>query len=278
MKVEELLQKHGIYYIPKGKDFVVKCINPEHDDGNPSMRIDQISGIFQCFSCEYKGNLYKFFGEKPVGLEIEREKLRRKIGDKMAESSGLSYPKNSVPYRGNWRQIKPESYEIFEAFLTESDRLSGRIVFPVRSITGRISAFIGRHMTAGHTPKYLISPPGATLPLYPQAEPINSSVILVEGIFDALNLYDKGLTNAVCCFGVKNVDEDKLSILKMSGVDTVITFFDNDDAGQKGAQLIESLCEKVSLKYSNIAWGDKDRDAGSMTQTQVLGLKRKLYG
>ena len=37
--------------MPKGKDYVVSCLNPEHDDKNPSMRIDQITGIFNCFSC-----------------------------------------------------------------------------------------------------------------------------------------------------------------------------------------------------------------------------------
>ena len=54
MNVEDLLSKKDIQYTPKGRDFLVRCINPEHEDHNPSMRIDQITGVFQCFSCEYK--------------------------------------------------------------------------------------------------------------------------------------------------------------------------------------------------------------------------------
>ena len=73
MTVEELLRQKGIVFVPKGKDFVVKCLNPEHDDNNPSMRIDQIDGRFNCFSCEFKGNLFSFFGEKVSGLQIKRE-------------------------------------------------------------------------------------------------------------------------------------------------------------------------------------------------------------
>ena len=57
MNVEELLQSKHVPFMPKGKDYVVSCLSPEHDDSNPSMRIDQITGIFHCFSCGYKGNL-----------------------------------------------------------------------------------------------------------------------------------------------------------------------------------------------------------------------------
>ena len=56
MNVEELLIKQDVPYIPKGADFEVSCLNPDHPDRNPSMRIDRITGIFNCFSCEFKGN------------------------------------------------------------------------------------------------------------------------------------------------------------------------------------------------------------------------------
>ena len=40
MTVEELLEQQKIPYKVSPKDFVVRCLNPEHDDHNPSMRID----------------------------------------------------------------------------------------------------------------------------------------------------------------------------------------------------------------------------------------------
>jgi DNA primase len=122
------------------------------------------------------------------------------------------------------------------------------------------------------------SPAGAKLPLFPVVQPIKGCILLTEGIFDVLNLHDKGLTNVMCCFGVKNVTEEKLEVLSVSGVDQVDIFLDNDEAGQKGSEKIKELCEKVGLASRNIAFGDKNLDAGALVQTQVDKLRTRLYG
>ena len=46
MTVEELLVSRKVHFIPKGADCLVSCLHPEHEDRNPSMRIDRITGIF----------------------------------------------------------------------------------------------------------------------------------------------------------------------------------------------------------------------------------------
>lgn len=43
-EVEQLLTDKDVVYHSKGKDLLVKCFNPEHDDDNPSMRIDREDG------------------------------------------------------------------------------------------------------------------------------------------------------------------------------------------------------------------------------------------
>ena len=274
MNVEELLQSKNVPFVPKGKDFVVSCLNPEHDDNNPSMRIDQITGIFHCFSCGFKGNVFVHFGEKASFLHLRRELVKKKIREKRAESVGLPFPRSALPYVGNWRNIKPETYRKFEAF-QEHEAFVGRIVFPIRDISGRIVAFNARHMTGG-TPKYLISPPGARMPLFPaKIDPIQASVILVEGIYDMLNLHDKGLTNAVCCFGTRNINEEKLSILRLQGIEEAIVFFDGDEAGQTAAAKVQEMCENVDLLTRNI--NVADIDPGALTENQVEKLKNKLY-
>lgn len=274
MNVEELLQSKNIPFVPKGKDFVVSCLNPEHDDNNPSMRIDQITGIFHCFSCGFKGNVFMHFGEKASFLHLRRELVKKKIREKRAESVGLPFPRSALPYVGNWRNIKPETYRKFEAF-QEHEAFVGRIVFPIRDISGRIVAFNARHMTGG-TPKYLISPPGARMPLFPaKIDPIRASVILVEGIYDMINLHDKGLTNAVCCFGTRNINEEKLSILRLQGIEEAIVFFDGDEAGQTAAAKVQEMCENVDLLTRNI--NVVDIDPGALTENQVEKLKDKLY-
>lgn len=276
MNVQELLFSKDIPFIPKGADFVVACLNPEHNDRSPSMRVDQVTGIFNCFSCEYKGNVFTHFGEKPNVMQQRREFLKRKIQEKRQESIGLEFPQDAVPYAGNWRDIKPETYKKFEAFQHSGKDYISRINFPVRDRTGRIVAFQGRHTSMG-IPKYLNTPPGAKMPLFPVAKPHRGSILLVEGMFDMLNLHDKGVTNAVCCFGVKNVTEERLSVLAMQGVDNIDIFLDNDEAGQAASERIKVMCEKVDLTSRNIKFGSKEQDAGALTQTQVTKLKSTLY-
>lgn len=274
MTVEELLTKKEIPFTMKGKDYLVSCLNPEHDDSNPSMRIDQVTGIFNCFSCAYKGNLFFLYKEKVNELQLRRELLKRKIAQKRSESVALVIPRGAEPYSGDWRGIKPETYQKFEAFQHHGKEFIGRIVFPIRDITGNIVAFNGRHTSNG-IPKYRIDPIGAKLPLYPKVNPRSGKIILVEGIYDMLNLHDKGLTNAVCCFGTKNINETKLQNLKMQGAEGIDVFFDGDDAGQKAAKTILDMCEKVGLTSRNIH--KEGIDPGQLSEARVIKLARDLY-
>ena len=272
--IDGILEQRGIKYIVKGNDFIVNCLNPEHDDSNPIMRIDRVTGIFQCFSCGYKGSILTLFNEKINHLQVRRELLKQKIIEKRAESVGLSFPFNYTPYLGNWRNIRPDTYRKFEAFQHTNPDFVNRINFPVRDMSDKIVAFNGRHLTDG-LPKYKISPSGSKMPLYPKVTPKAGKIILVEGIFDMINLHDKGLTNAVCCFGTQNINEDKLSMLSIQGASGIDVFFDGDDAGQEAAAKVEAMCERVGLLSRNICL--KHTDPGALAQSQVDKLTSKLY-
>jgi DNA primase len=278
MKVIDLIQERKLDFKVSGRDYLVKCLNPDHDDKNPSMRIDNITGIFNCFSCGFKGNIFKLFGAPSNYLDIKRQKLTDAIEEKRSSSVGLNYPKGYTPYVGNWRNIKPATYKHFDAFLHHETQFVGRVVFPIRDITGKVVAFNGRHMTLSEKLKYMIYPPQATLPLYPASvKPIKGRVILVEGIYDMVNLFDKGLTNVVCCFGTNNVDTDKLSILKMQDIMGVDIVFDGDEAGQKAADNIRVLAERIGLLTRNVNLG-QNIDPGSLVEQQVKNLGERLYG
>lgn len=274
MKVEELLQSKNIEYTPQGGDFVIRCLNSEHPDRHPSLRVDRITGIYNCFSCAFKGNIFTFFGEQVNQLQLKRDLLKKKINNKVAESIGLTNPLGCMAYEGDWRNIKPETYKKFNAFLHHAPEFLSRLVIPITDISGKITAFNARHMSGG-SPKYLITPPGAKMPLFPQSVPILGTIILVEGIFDMLNLHDKGLTNAVCCHGTKLINENKLSLLKFRGVDRIDIFMDGDEAGQDAAEKIKKYCDNLGLTHRNIYF--KDTDPGALTHTQVQNLKEKLY-
>ena len=278
MKVVYLLQERKIEFKPSGRDFLVKCLNPEHEDKHPSMRIDTITGVFNCFSCGYKGNLFKLYGAPSNFLDIKRQRLFDAIEEKRSSSVGLPFPKGHTPYIGNWRNIRPDTYKHFEAFLHHETQFVGRVVFPIRDITGKVVAFNGRHMTLSEKLKYMIYPPQAKLPLYPsKVKPIKGRVILVEGIFDMINLFDKGLSNVICCFGTNNVDIDKLSILKMQDIMGIDIIFDGDDPGQRAAENIKVLAERTGFVTRNINLG-QNIDPGSLAGEQITNLRERLYG
>jgi len=277
--VEELLQERKIQYKLSPADCIVSCLNPEHDDSNPSMRIDRVTGVFNCFSCGFRGNIFNHYNAPSNPLDIRREKVRRKIEEKRASSVGLKMPKNFMPYVGNWRDIKPETYKKFSAFLHPDKPFTNRISFPIKDLTGRIVAFNCRTQSPTEVPKYLIHPPKAVLPLFPaQVRPVKGRVILVEGIFDVLNLHDKGLENSICCFGTRNIDVEKLKLLKMQGISGIDLLFDPDQAGQEAAVKVQEMCDIAEILHKNIKIPIALGDAGSLTKEKVKDLKENLYG
>lgn len=275
MVVEELLKSRDLQFKPSGKDLVIRCLNPEHEDRNPSLRIDRTTGIFNCLSCGYSGNLFSHFGEKVNFLDMRRTKLKDSINRKLAQSSGLTMPANAVPFNQDWRGISAATFQKFGAFQHNNPEFIGRVVIPIRTITDKIVSFCGRHQ-GQNDPKYLFHPGGASLPLFPMVKPIQGRVILVEGIMDMMNLHDKGLTNAVCAFGVNKVNEEKINILKIQGVSAIDIFFDNDDAGQIAAEKLKELLERHELPSRNITMNGV-KDPGELTASKVIKIKETLY-
>jgi DNA primase len=93
-----------------------------------------------------------------------------------------------------------------------------------------------------------------------------------------LNLHDKGLDNAICCFGTRNVDIEKLKLLKMQGVNAVDILFDPDEAGQDASAKIQEMCEIAELLSKNIRLPVQLGDAGALNKLKVKELKETLYG
>ena len=136
---------------------------------------------------------------------------------------------------------------------------------------------IGRLITGMGSEKYYIYPHGVKLPFCPaKVKPIQNRVILVEGVFDALNLWDKGLKNTVCCFGTQQMDWVKLSLLKLQGVNGVDIIFDGDEAGRRAAEQIKGVAEQLemSVQIVNLPEGG---DPGDLVLDQINRLKEKLY-
>jgi DNA primase len=279
MIAEDLLREKGIHYELSGKDAKILCLNPEHDDTNPSLRVDRITGIMHCFSCGFKGNLFTHFGAPSSPLEVRLHKLKEKVEKTRSQTVGIQLPKDRLAWKGGgFRNISEETLNIWDAFTWNVPKFEGRIIFPIRDITGKTVALIGRLINGMGSDKYYIYPSGVEMPFCPaKVKPIQNRVILVEGIFDALSLWDKGLKNTVCCFGTQQMNWVKLSLLKMQGVSGIDIMYDGDEAGRTAAEKVKGTAEELGMSVQIVTLPE-GTDPGGLVKDQVNRISKRLYG
>jgi DNA primase len=275
----ELLQKNGLAYTVSGRDYLIKCLNPEHEDNNPSFRIDRVSGAAHCFSCGFKTNIFKYFGvfTNPVPLRIAN--LKKKLQELNANQE-VAVPLGHTPWTKPFRGISSQTLKHFDAFYTNQvEKLQDRIVFPIRDVTNRIKVFVGRHTLSNVNPRYINYPQGVQLPLFPSyLETPSRSIVLVEGVFDMLNLYDKGINNAVCCFGtntLQNTAKQKLLPFKAQGVTNIYILFDGDEAGEKAAKQLKPVLEEDDFIVEIMKLPD-GVDPGELDTIDVQSIKEYI--
>ena len=276
----DLLTERNIPFTVKGQDAIISCLNPEHDDTNPSLRVDKVTGIMHCFSCGFKGNLFTHFGAPESPLEVKIHRIKDKIAKARSQTVGIQLPEDRIEWKGGpFRNISEETLKIWQAFTWNVPKFEGRIIFPIRDLTGKTVALLGRQIAGGMgKDKYYIYPSGVQMPFTPaKVKPIQNRVLLVEGIFDCLNLWDNGLKNTVCCFGTQQMDWVKLNLLKLQSVQGIDIMFDGDDAGQKAAEQLHTIAEKLELSVQKVKLKD-GVDPGSLTPDQIKRIKERLYG
>lgn len=276
--VEDLLKAKNVYFTTSGQDYVTKCFNPEHNDSNPSFRIDKTSGIAHCFSCGFKTNIFKFYGVLTNNVSIKIAKLKQKLRDVTEQLKGLEYPDGYTPISQQFRGISVATLRKFDAFYTDKvEKLADRICFPVPDITGRTAVFVARHTMSNANPRYVNYPAGVSMPLFPSSVPKEdfTSIVLVEGLFDMLNLYDKGVHNAICCFGTNTLSSgirEKLLPFKAQGITKIFILFDGDTAGKEAAKRLKPLIEEENFTVEVVDLPD-DTDPGDLSEEDVRSIK-----
>lgn len=274
--VEELLIKNGIRYTPSGRDFLSKCFNPEHNDSNPSFRIDKTTGIAHCFSCGFKTNIFKFYGVLTNNVSIKIVKLKEKLKALSEVAEGLEPIKGAKPVSAPFRGISVATMKEFGIFYTDLDEeLSDRVIIPVKDIRDRVVAYVGRHTLSNGNPRYMIRPVHAKLAMYPAKLPNHpKNIVLVEGMFDLLNMYEKGARNVICTFGTNRLYNDtaeKMLPYKVMGVEKVFILFDGDDAGRTAAAKTKPLIEEAGFVVEVIDLPEGE-DPGSLDHDNVESI------
>lgn len=273
--VLDLLNKYEIPFKISGKDYVTKCLNPEHDDRNPSFRIDRATGVAHCFSCGFKVNIFKHFGVITNSNSIKIVKLKQKLKELNVSLNGVEFPHDKIPFNKNFRGISAQTLKQFGAFYTTAGDLVDRVFFPISDIRNRVIAYVGRHTMSNGNPRYLNYPSGVTMPVYPERLSTSKKyIVLVEGIFDMLNLHDSGMDNAVCTFGTANLMKDadiKLLPFKSQGITKIYLMFDGDDAGRQAMDKLEPILEEAGYIVDRINLPE-DTDPGDLDNESILSI------
>jgi len=186
-------------------------------------------------------------GYAPEGWRGLRDHLQReKVALKHAEQAGL------LVARGDG-----DGY----------DRFRGRLMFPIEDINGNVIAFGGRIIGEGE-PKYLNSPESA---LYVKGRHLyglaraksairkDETLIIVEGYFDLLALWNAGISNVVATLGTALTREQVDLIRRYTG--SVAVTFDTDAGGKAALERSMSLFLEKGLKARAVVLPDgKDPD------------------
>lgn len=200
----------------------------------------------------FAAELYaRLLREAPEGAAARAYLEAREVGERARETFRLGWaPDAWDTLLGAARAAGLEEAVLVEAGLASRsertgglfDRFRARVVFPVQDAAGRTVGFSGRHIGEGDAPKYLNSPEtpvfkkGALLfglALSKNAIRQAGEAVVVEGNFDLLSLYDRGLAHVVAPLGT-SLTADQALLLKRYTTRTVL-LYDSDPAGLKAA-------------------------------------------
>lgn len=178
------------------------------------------------------------------------------------------------------------------------DRFCGRVMFPIHTISGRVTAFSGRALQSDNKAKYLNSPESE---VYSKSNNLygiyfakgaitkENHCILVEGNIDVVQLHQKGIENVVAPLGTALTTEQVKLISRFTPNITLL--FDGDKAGVKAALKGVDLVLKEGLNvrvvvlpegedpdsYARTHTADQIRDYIAANQKDFISFKSSLY-
>jgi len=233
----------------------------------------------------FSDNLHKHSDGKTIGMAYFRE---RGFRDDIIEKFQLGYclDQRDAFTRSALRDGYKLDYLIKTGLTIQHnedgfDRFQGRVMFPIHSISGRVTAFGGRILkTDKKFAKYLNSPEseiyhksGILYGIFHAKKSITqeNKCFLVEGYTDVISLHQAGIENVVASSGT-SLTVDQIRLIKRFTPNVTI-LYDGDAAGIKaslrGIDLV--LEEGLNVKVALLPDGeDPDSYARSHSATEVL--------
>lgn len=283
----------------QGANLVGYCQIHGEIPGNsrPSFSIRFDNGIYQCFSCGAKGRLSRLMQESGMTLPAGLTQQIREMQEEHAEMRKIS-PRS--PARAGWvGQPLPEALlwalpssgpgvdqliragfraDLLADLGVREDTVKGRVVYPLRDLSGKLCAMIGR----ATDPRDAI---GAKYKVYteeigemcrawsvafpwqdyrphshdfvwllheemppPDTAPEDAPLLVVEGFKVAMWALQAGMPRgSVCALMGSSATDAQIRQMERTGRPLVLAL-DNDSAGRKGTRaLVEVLNQQIML-------------------------------
>ena len=269
------LMEHEQYTYPEAIRYIANKYNIEVEETQrtPEQVSDDNEKESLFLVSEYAKNYFKknlFSDEgKTVALSYLKE---RKFDNEVIGKFEIGYSVNnndfskdalSAGYKINFLEktgltIVKESSNI--------DRFRGRIIFPIKSMSGRILGFGGRILgSSKNIAKYINSPESLIYQkskilygIYEGKQSIvkNDNCFLVEGYTDVIKMHQCGITNVVASSGTSLTENQIRLINRLTKNITVV--FDGDAAGSRAAlRGIDLILENgMNVKICNLPDND----------------------
>lgn len=272
---------------------------PFHQEEGPSFCMNVITGLWLCYSCGAKGNLFTFL--KSLGMS--QEEIRQKHGSTIEEASKATPPPPD-PIRPGLvakpDETLPEDLlglfhecplALLDAGFHEAtlqhfgigfDKWHMRITYPLRDIEGQLVGISGRNIDEDAYSRYKIYrdeygvwglPTRDTdkrfllwnaHEVFPRVYglPRPEPVVLVEGFKACMWVRQSGIKNVVALMGNRMSWEQKWILQRMGG--PVILMLDNNDRGLEGAEKISNeLVKSLTVRFVDYDAEQPDEVTGS---------------
>ena len=285
----------------KGDNLVGAC--PIHKGKNKNQfHVSLAKNNFNCFGdCHGGGNVIDFVSRmegvsiREAGLllqewfqiEPEKEKPAKKEGTKTSVSpkeEAVNTPlkfslKNLDPVHTYLKErgLKKETIEYFGLGYCSKGLMKGRIAVPIHDETGALVAYIGRWPgdPPEEEPKYKL-PAGfhkaqVVFNLHRAQASGSNELILVEGIFDCLKVWQAGFPQVVALMGSslsRKQEELILKVVSKSG--KISLMFDEDKAGHNcRSDCLKRFSKKAFVKVIEL---EPDFQPDQMTEEEIQKL------
>ena len=305
--IQGLLQRYGFRNVrPSHNGFTASC--PFHEDKHPSFSISR-TGLWMCWSCKAAGNIKKLNiamggGEadwkdslKALGVQLRSVQFKaaphKKNDFRALPTDFVAYPSEGTVPAIIAKRLRWNTIQHFQLGTSNEWRNRDRCIIPI-SFGGRVVGYHGRALGEHTLPRYY-NPAGFDIKEHVfnhDSCTVGGEVILVEGAFNAMSMWEKGYPNTMAVFGTQFSTAQLGRILGVNPSNVVLCF-DRDPSkivdgeerghqGQKAAKKLGALLnDAVPVFVMPLPTGKDPNEISSPVLDQCYGKRvpyEKVFG